>query len=174
MHPFYCVRQNPTDFVSHKSSRWRWDFADWISKLVDNYFSISVNPAGRIYSQYTKHNITHAHSSSSACSSFSPPLFPCWYHEDFTCMRARGKLIGNVNTGFQRQLFANQCHIVKVTDFPNSSIPMQCFCRLLPHQLHKQEVLLLDKLGFHQVIIWQQGMCSLEYLHWVGRLTQAI
>lgn len=73
MYLFYRVRQNPAGFVSHKSSHWRWDFADWISKLVDNYFSISVIPAGRIYSQYTEHNITHAHSSSSACS-FSLPL----------------------------------------------------------------------------------------------------
>lgn len=72
LHLFYHVRPNPADFVSHKSSRWHQDFADWISKLVDNYFSISVIPAGRIYSQYTVHNITHAHSSSSACSS-SPP-----------------------------------------------------------------------------------------------------
>lgn len=75
MYLFYHVRQNPAGFVSRKSSLWRWDFADWISKLVDNYFSISVIPAGRIYSQYTEHNITHAHSSSSACSSSLPLSF---------------------------------------------------------------------------------------------------
>lgn len=72
IHLFYRVMLNPANFVSHKSSHWHWDFADWISKLVDNYFSISVIPVGRIYSQYTVHNIIHAYSSSSACSSSLP------------------------------------------------------------------------------------------------------
>lgn len=47
-----------------------WEFADCISKLVDNYFSTSIIPAGRIYSQYTACSITLIHS----FSSFFPPL----------------------------------------------------------------------------------------------------
>lgn len=38
-------------------------------ELGDNYFSISVIPVARIYSQFTACNITHSHSSSSAHSS---------------------------------------------------------------------------------------------------------
>lgn len=41
-----------------------WEFADYISNIVDNYFSASV-PAGRIYSQYTACSITLIHSFSS-------------------------------------------------------------------------------------------------------------
>lgn len=87
----------------------------------------------------------------------SPSLLPSQYHEGFTCMRARGKLTENGNTGFQRRVSAKQCHIMKVTDFPYSSLPMLSFCRLLPCQLHVQEVLLLNKLEFHQIIILTTG-----------------
>lgn len=76
VHLFHCVGPNPNDFVSHKSSRWHWDFADWISELGDNYFSISVISAAWIYSQFTVCNITHTHSSSSACSSSLLLSFP--------------------------------------------------------------------------------------------------
>lgn len=81
VHLFPCVGLNPDDFVSHKSSHRHWDFADWISKLGDNYFSISVIPAARIYSQFTVCNISHSHSSSSACSSsllLSSPFLAAW------------------------------------------------------------------------------------------------
>lgn len=81
VHLFPCVGLNPDHFVSHKSSHRHWDFADWISKLGDNYFSISVIPAARIYSQFTVCNITHSHSSSSACSSsllLSFPFLAAW------------------------------------------------------------------------------------------------
>lgn len=81
VHLFHCAGLNPDNSVSHKSLHWHWGFADWISELGDNYFSISVIPAARIYSQFTVCNITHSHSSSSACSSsllLSLPFLVAW------------------------------------------------------------------------------------------------
>lgn len=72
-------------------------------------------------------------------------------------MRARGKLIENGNTGFQRQLSAKLCHVMKVTDFPHSSLPHVKFLWITPCQLHMQEILLLNKLEFHQIIILTTG-----------------
>lgn len=83
---FYSIRPNPAGRASQKAPHWHQDFADCASKLVDNYFSISVNAAGRIYRQYTACNITHTHSSSSASFlslpfslSFPVPWGLCWH-----------------------------------------------------------------------------------------------
>lgn len=65
LHPcsqlFYTIRP-----IQH------WEFADCISKTVDNYFSASTIPAGRIYSQYTACSITLFHSFSSNFFSLLP------------------------------------------------------------------------------------------------------
>lgn len=133
-----------------------WEFADCISKLVDNYFSTSIIPAGRIYSQYTACSITLIHS----FSSFFPPLPPSLFlsqHENFTYMKSRDKLNWKCEHQVSKANIAKQCHTVKVTDFLNSSPPMPHCCRLFPCKLRKREALLLNKLHFYWVIILTTG-----------------
>lgn len=83
-------------------------------------------------------------------------------------------LIGNVNTGFQWQILAKQCHIVKVTDFLHSSPPCcvsvdyclaSCTCRKFYCSTNYTST---------ELSSWQLVIYSLEYLHRVCRLTQAI